>query len=142
MGITRENAKTFIGKWCLHDENRTGRYTKLFVSDIKKVQVGPAANGYDTLMIEYSYDKKRWHYADLSLFEHGDFIVSPFKEIETDDEAPRLVPSYDNSHSPYFWESVTRCANDQHDWTEADLMCWPPKKAHICKKCGIMKYDK
>lgn len=133
MGITRENASKFIGKWCLWDRYHTGQYDKLFINDVK--------NDF----VEYSYDKKSWQYADLSLFDQGDLVVSPFKEIkeiETDDEAPRVIPSYATNNSSYFWESVTKCANDQHDWTEADLMCWPPKKAHICKKCGIMKYDK
>lgn len=130
MKLNGENASKFIGKWCLWDKNHIGQYDKLFINDVK------------SNLVEYSYDKKSWQYADLSLFDHGDLIVSPFKEIKTNDGASQDNQSNATSHSSYFLESVTRCANDQHDWTEADLMCWPSKKAQICKKCGIMKYDK
>ena len=115
MGITKENAKDFIGKWCLHDENRTGHYTKLFVNDIKEVKTGLDDGDERSLMIEYSYDKKRWQYADLTLFDHGDFIVSPFKEIkpEENEKAESSNDMKDDHHaSSWFWKSVSRCEND------------------------------
>jgi len=86
-----------------------------FVNDIKEVKTDYDLDSEKSLMIEYSYDKKRWQYADLTLFGHGDFIVSPFKEIKSDEneKSESGDDMKDDRHaSSWFWKSVSSCEND------------------------------
>lgn len=71
-----------VGKWCLWDKYCTGDYIKLFINNVQND------------LVEYSYDKKSWNYADVCKFEHGYLVECPFKEISSRPDTSQMVTSH------------------------------------------------